>query len=103
MVGNSTYYSLGGCDTGLMTEVSVRDPEKAKLTRIETRTSADGSVLHTFVIPVGTELDIRAYPMDNGAESGGLYNLLKSGLKITSLLICTFLKRKPALLREEVV
>lgn len=72
MVGNSTYYSLGGCDTGLMTEVSVRDPEKAKLTRIETRTSADGSVLHTFVIPVGTELDIRAYPMDNGAESGGL-------------------------------
>jgi len=72
IVGNSTYYSLGGCDTGLMTEVTVRDPEKAKLTRMESRNAADGSVIWTLVIPVGTQLDIRAYPMDNGAESGGI-------------------------------
>jgi len=72
IVGNSTYYSMGGCDTGLMTEISVSDPEKAKLTRMESRTAADGSVLWTLVIPVGTQLDIRAYPMDNGIESGGL-------------------------------
>jgi len=72
IVGNSTYTSWAGCDTGLMTEISVRDPEKAKLTRMESRTAADGSVLWTLIVPIGTELDIRAYPMDNGTTSGGL-------------------------------
>ena len=68
----SSYNAAGfACNVALMTEITIENPEHAKMSRIEQTTIGDGTQSWTLWVPVGTRLTLRAYPMDDGAEQGG--------------------------------
>lgn len=68
----SSYNAAGfACNVALMTEITIENPEHAKMSRIEQTTIGDGQQSWTLWVPVGTRLTLRAYPMDDGAEQGG--------------------------------
>ena len=58
------------CNTALATEIRVEGEENARLSRIDTSKMADGTTLHTLVVPKGAKLRIQGIPLDTGAEDG---------------------------------
>jgi len=58
------------CNTALATEVRVEGEKNANLSRIDTSKMADGTTLHTLVVPKGAKLRIQGIPLDTGAEDG---------------------------------
>jgi hypothetical protein len=58
------------CNTALATEIRVEGEENARLSRVDTSKMADGTTLHTLVIPKGAKLRIQGIPLDTGAKDG---------------------------------
>jgi hypothetical protein len=58
------------CNTALATEIKVEGEDNARLSRVDTSKMADGTTLHTLVIPKGAKLRIQGIPLDTGAKDG---------------------------------
>jgi len=58
------------CNTALATEIRVEGEDNARLSRVDTSKMADGTTLHTLVIPKGAKLRIQGIPLDTGAKDG---------------------------------
>jgi len=58
------------CNTALATEIRVEGEENARLSRVDTSKMADGTTLHTLVIPKGAKLRIQGIPLDTGSKDG---------------------------------
>ena len=58
------------CNTALATEIKVEGEDNARLSRVDTSKMADGTTLHTLVIPRGAKLRIQGIPLDTGAKDG---------------------------------
>jgi hypothetical protein len=58
------------CNTALATEIRVEGEDNARLSRVDTSKMADGTTLHTLVVPKGAKLQIQGIPLDTGAKDG---------------------------------